>query len=261
MAQYYNEAVKREYLAKLTTQLERTGQIQRKLFQYESFPSARYDIDVTYQPLSDFHCGGDFYYIIPLSDDHCLVILGDVAGHGVEAAFVTAIVRTLISREEDAIKAALDFSPAGFLQQLNGLVMRELEKAPELVITLTVAHIDCSKLRLVMSNAGNLPIYVIRKEKCETYTVPGSPLGFTRDAAFTDIEVSLKSGDRIAFMTDGLLERGRISGYINPIAVKAVFAHFVQDPDFNRKIVNFLLELFPDRKFTDDITLITAKIR
>jgi hypothetical protein len=35
----------------------------------------------------------------------------------------------------------------------------------------------------------------------------------------------------------------------------------MDEPDFNRRIVNFILELFPDRKFVDDVTLITARIR
>jgi len=261
MNQFYEEAVNREYLDKLKTQLERTGQFQRRLFQPETFPQAKYDIEVTYQPLSEYRCGGDFYHVIPISDDRCVVMLGDVSGGGVEAAFVTGIVRTLITREEIEKTKEGVFSPARFLTSLNRLILKELKRAPELVITLTTAFLDCAAGKLVVSGAGNLPVYVIRSDRCESHSAPGCPPCFSPGSSFKDAAVEIRPGDLIAFMTDGLLDQGCRSGYINLTAAKVVFSHFMNEPDFNRRIVNFILELFPDRKFADDVTLITARIR
>ena len=260
MADYLENAENRAYLSKLEAQLERTGLIQRNLFQYKTVPSARYALDVTYRPLDEFRCGGDFYQIVPLSKDRCILMLGDVSGHGVDAAFAAGVVRTLISREDLAKEATETFSPARFLDKFNSLVLREFEQTPDLLVSMTVTYLDCAERRMTICNAGNLPVYIIRRDACETFSVPGCPCGFAEDAVFEDLAVSVRPGDRIALMTDGLLERGHAAGYLNLGAIRAVFSRFVDGPDFNRKIVNFVLSLFPERKFADDVTLITAKL-
>lgn len=254
------DAVNRDYMARVVAQMERTGQIQKRLFHHDNFPSARFNVQVAYKPLTEFFCGGDFYQVIPLSDEKCIIILGDVSGHGLEAAFVTGIIRTLISREElGSIEDAV-FSPGKFLTKLNRLILRELAQAPEFIITLTAAYLDCRAARLTFSNAGNLPVYQVRADECTTHAVPGYPCGFTPDARFVESTIALRRGDKIVFMTDGLVERGRIAGYVNLDAVKALLMHFSGDPDFNRKIVDLILEMFPDRKFYDDATLVGLDI-
>ena len=245
MSQHDAEVLNREYLARLVSQLERTGQIQKRLFHHDTFPSARFNVQVTYQPLSEFYCGGDFYHVITLSDDRCIIILGDVSGHGLEAAFVTGIIRTLISREELASGENQTFSPGAFLAKLNSLVLRELAQAPEFIITLTAAYLDCAAQQLVFSNAGNLPVYHVRSDECTTHAVPGYPCGFSPDAQYVDLAIPLRRGDKVVFMTDGLVERGRIAGYVNLEAVRSLLMHFSSDPEFNRKIVVMILEMFP----------------
>lgn len=44
------------------------------------------------------HCGGDYYAVIPLDFIRYLVLLGDVAGHGLKAAFITTILKKNIQR-------------------------------------------------------------------------------------------------------------------------------------------------------------------
>jgi sigma-B regulation protein RsbU (phosphoserine phosphatase) len=260
MSQYYSDVINRDYLSRLVSQMERTGQVQKRLFHHDDFPSARFSVTVAYQPLTEFFCGGDFYQVIPLSEDRCIIILGDVSGHGLEAAFVTGIIRTLISREELGSIENSVFSPGAFLAKLNRLVLRELAKTPEFIITLTAAYLDLSENRMVFSNAGNLPIYHVRPDECTTHAVPGYPCGFTPDAKFVELAVPLRRGDKIVFMTDGLVERGRIAGYVNLEAVRSLLMHFCGDPEFNRKMVGVILEMFPDRKFYDDATMVSVDI-
>jgi serine phosphatase RsbU (regulator of sigma subunit) len=262
MAQYYAEALNRDYLSRLVAQMERTGQVQRRLFERDNCLSAqsRFNVQVAYQPLTEFYCGGDLYEVIPLSDERCIVIVGDVSGHGLEAAFVTGIVRTLISREELDDASRPEFSPGAFLSTLNRLLLRELAQAPEFIVTLTVAYLDCAAHRVLFSNAGNLPLYLVRPEECTTHAVPGYPCGFTPDARYTDLSIPVREGDKIVLMTDGLVERGAIAGYVNLDSVCSLMMHFCGDPGFNRKIIDLILEMFPERRFYDDATLVSVDI-
>lgn len=257
---YRTEELNRDYLGRLVSQMESTAQIQKRLFGKDKFPHARFNVEVAYQPLRDYYCGGDFYQVIPLSEERCVLIVGDVAGHGLGAAFVTGIVRTLISREEllDAEDAA--FSPGAFLGRLNRLIIRELAQAPEFIISLTAAYLDCAAGTVVFSNAGNLPLYVARADQCSIHAEPGYPCGFTQDAQYGEQSVSVKPGDKIVLMTDGLVERGRIAGYVNSDAVRSLLMHFHSVKEFNRKIIDMIVEMFPEKKFYDDVTLMTTDI-
>jgi sigma-B regulation protein RsbU (phosphoserine phosphatase) len=54
---------------------------------------------VSYRPVPQLFCGGDYYDVITLSLDLYLLLVGDVAGHGVRAAFVTGILKAIIYPE------------------------------------------------------------------------------------------------------------------------------------------------------------------
>lgn len=262
MSQYRAEEMSREHQGRVAAQLQRTGQIQKSLFRHTVPSTARFSVDVAYHPLSEYHCGGDFYQVIPLGDQTCIIIIGDVSGHGLEAAFVTGIIRTLISREELAERAErIGFSPAAFLGRLNELILRELAPAPDLVITLTAAYLDCGKRQLTFSNAGNHPVYLVRPDSSDVHSVPGFPCGFSSEAQYTESIIPVSEGDKVVFMTDGLVERGRIAGFISLDAVRSVLTHFARDPGFHLQVVRMILEMFPEKKFYDDATLLTVSIR
>jgi len=260
MALYHVEERNRDYLGRLVSQMESTAQIQKRLFGRDKFPHTRFNVEVAYRPLRDYYCGGDFYQVIPLSEEGCILIIGDVAGPGLAAAFLTGIVRTLISREELLGAKNAVFSPGAFLGRLNRLILRELAQTPEFVITLTAAYLDCAAGVVVFSNAGNLPLYVTRPHECFVHTEPGFPCGFAQEARYSEQSVAVRSGDKIVLMTDGLLERGRMAGYVNAEAVRATLMHFHGEPEFNRKVLDVVVEMFPEKKFHDDVTLITADI-
>ena len=262
MAAYYSSELSRDYLSRVVAQMERTGQIQKRLFQQgDDVPSARFAVEVSYRPLSEFFCGGDFYQVIPLSDDRCIIILGDVSGHGTEAAFVTGIIRTLISREELGSADNKGFSPADFLGTLNRLILRELAQAPELVITLTVAYLDREASTLVFSNAGNLPVYLVRQDFCDTFAVPGLPLRIHPGRRVHRHEHP-DPGGRQDRLHDGRSRGAGKDRRVHQNGRRALPADaFRRGRRFNENLISLLLEMFPGRRFYDDATLVTVSIR
>lgn len=250
----------KKYLRQLKSQLENTGRIQRNLFETNISGESMYSLSVTYQPLSEFHCGGDFYHIVPVSNEKVVVILGDVSGHGIDAAFITGIIRTLITHSDFSDAEVNPFSPSTFIRNLNRSILKELAPAPELVFTLSVAYIDCPAKKLVFSNAGNMPIYLVGHNFCVPYSVEGIPCGSSPDAAYIDAVVSLEHVLRLVMMTDGLVERGRIAGFLNAKSIQSLMQHLVGEEDFNSLFVKYVLEMFPNSRFLDDMTLITTDI-
>ncbi|MGH8997116.1 MAG: GAF domain-containing protein, partial [Acidimicrobiales bacterium] len=78
------------------------------------------DIAVRYQPAGQggVGVGGDFYDVVPVGPNACLVVVGDVQGKGVEAAAITGLARTTIK-----VAARFEPRPAVVLGQLNATLV------------------------------------------------------------------------------------------------------------------------------------------
>ncbi len=93
----FNHKKEKEKLEKqLAEELKWAGEMQKRLLTREIPVTDRIAFEISYKPLPELHCGGDYYDIIKLDNDRFIVLLGDVAGHGVKAALITTILKSTI---------------------------------------------------------------------------------------------------------------------------------------------------------------------
>jgi len=174
------------------------------------------DIAVHYQPGSQgLEVGGDFYDVIALDDDACLVVVGDVQGKGVEAAAVTGIART-------TIKAATRFetSPAAVLGHLNAtLIQHIVDRAPDEAHPWDSARLcTAAVVRLVrrrhkpgwratVASAGH-PLALVRRHDGTVVQVgrPALMLGVEANPTYKESIVALAPGSKIVLFTDGVTD-------------------------------------------------------
>ncbi|MCG8689002.1 MAG: response regulator, partial [Desulfobacterales bacterium] len=83
--------------ARLNEALKWGGEIQKKLLESRPPADRRIAFSVNYTPMARYACGGDYYDIVPLDSNRYLALMGDVSGHGVKAAFITFILKTLLN--------------------------------------------------------------------------------------------------------------------------------------------------------------------
>ena len=155
-----------------------------------------------YLPSADDVVGGDWYDIVPLPSGRVSVVLGDVAGHGLTAAAVTAQLR-------HALRAHLlrDLGPAAALQGLNELVAALL---PGELATAVVAEVDAASGEVAVANAGHLPVLHAGPDGVELLTqVRGPALGMLDSVGYRQTTVPLGPQDRLLLYSDGLIERRR----------------------------------------------------
>ncbi|HON12846.1 MAG TPA: response regulator, partial [Treponema sp.] len=91
---YETAILKQEHDAlvkRIQEELKWAGEMQKALLRPVLPQSSLVEYRVSYRPVPQLYCGGDYYDVITLSPDKYLLLLGDVAGHGVRAAFVTGI--------------------------------------------------------------------------------------------------------------------------------------------------------------------------
>lgn len=93
--------------------------------------------------------GGDYFDALPTPGGCLAFVVGDVAGHGVQAALVMGVMRSGFG----AVVAAGIDRPAAILERLNDLLFRAIRQHPMMTMLAGVAHPDG---RLVMANAGQV---------------------------------------------------------------------------------------------------------
>lgn len=153
--------------------------------------------------------GGDYYEYFPEDDSRLVVVVGDVAGHGLASGLMLSGLRScLYLLEPDRL------APLQILERLNLMVRRTTDR--RMFITLLYASIDPAGRRLLVSAAGHPPLLHHRRGATviEELGQPAPPLGTGLDTSYCEVDKSLESGDLLVIYTDGLTETVNIKGEV-----------------------------------------------
>ncbi|MGD1223090.1 MULTISPECIES: SpoIIE family protein phosphatase [Streptomyces] len=142
--------------------------------------------------------GGDWYDVIPLTDDKTALVVGDVMGNGIDAAATMGRLRTATCAYAD-----LDLAPETVLQHMDKITC-DLE---HYIVTCLYAVYDPRSGQCHISNAGHMPPAIARPgHPPELLDLPaGTPLG-VGGIPFETTTAELKPGDLLVLYTDGLVE-------------------------------------------------------
>ncbi len=185
-----------EVAARLQGQFNAARNVQEMLLSGSGQNSAHFEIETVYRPADEV--GGDFFRVIEMPDGGRLVIAGDVSGKGLRAAMlVNVIVGVLLNRKSD--------EPAAVLEEMNRSLHGQMDGG---FVTCCCAlfHPDGS---VQIANAGNPPPYC---KGVEIEVPTGLPLGLTSDFGYESTTLQLQSGDRMVFLSDGVVEAANSKG-------------------------------------------------
>ncbi|MFF0095474.1 PP2C family protein-serine/threonine phosphatase [Streptomyces canus] len=161
------------------------------------------DTAVRYLPAAgSLNVCGDWYEVVDLPENRFAVAVGDVVGHGLEAAAVMGMLRSALS----AVVRAVD-GPARALDVL-GLYSRYVEGA--LATTVVQAVIDTRARRILYSSAGHPPPVLVHPDgTCDLLDQATDPPLGARPKPVPRVQAELlyTPGDTFVLYTDGLIER------------------------------------------------------
>ena len=215
------------------------------------FETAGVDIAVRCRPaMAGSLVAGDWYDALQLPDGDLLFVVGDIAGHGIEA--VTGMVA---SRNALRGLAATGVDPHELLARLNYAACLFTEGVTGTVIC---GMYNPRSRILRWARAGHLPPVLVRGEVAETQPLPeGMLLGVELDAQYEQVTLQLRTGDTLLFYTDGLIERraASISDALAEFATAAVPA----DPDVDAHVARILASAASDTG--DDACILAVRVR
>jgi len=213
--------------------------------------------------------GGDFYDAFQADANWWIFAVGDVCGHGVEAAATTGLVRHTIRSS-----AMAGVMPSAILARLNQMLMRHAAEwadtdddhvpiSPRFCTVLVGTAQPTSRgVDLILCSGGHpLPLVGRAVGRVEPVGVPGTLLGVTDEVSLTDTVVHLDPGEALVCYTDGLIDRrrGRSRAFGEEGVVKALYqGKGLSAPELARLIESEAVK-FVDDEPTDDMAVLTLR--
>ncbi|MGA3244429.1 MAG: PP2C family protein-serine/threonine phosphatase [Bacteroidota bacterium] len=233
-------------------------QMQKRLLpqRIPSYPS----LDVAAVSEPSLEVGGDYYDFIALDSDKLGVVIGDVSGKGVSAAFYMAEVKGIFQA-----LSRVAASPRDLLLRANQALVDSLER--NAFISLLYAIFDSSKSSVTLARAGHCPMIHISGETSRMVRPSGLGLGLTHDKIFDDSTqetmISLRHGDICIFYTDGLSEsrnsEGEEFGYDRIVDV-GLRTRKQSAETIKNSILQEIRNYTGNSSYGDDMTLVVVKI-
>jgi phosphoserine phosphatase RsbU/P len=213
----------------------------------------------SWRPVEGLYCGGDYYDVLNVGKKRYLALIGDVAGHGIKAAFVTGFLKAMIYTEYVSLSPGEGFSTARFLEWLNNRVCFELRKADDVVITFAAALLDLEAGTIRYSNAGHCKPWLLRDGKAAQLLVAGPALGSSSSVSYTEKVEALRKGDLLFMHTDGLSDVGTASGG-KPVQLGSILAETPYGDNYQGRIMERALADSGAMAFEDDVAMLTIRI-
>lgn len=210
-----------------------------------------------FQPASQ--TGGDWWTWHDLTGGKVLLVIGDVTGHGVPSAMITAAAKAAC----DVARAVHndDVSVSRLLEIMNYAIFESAKR--KFVMTCFVSIIDTRRRTITYANAGHNFPYLLRGNEFATMMIRGNRLGDVRESQYEAKTIELTPGDVLIWYTDGIVEcenRGGEEWGEKRFRAAAKRAGGLDSSQMRDSIVAEALDFYGDVPRKDDITMVVGRI-
>lgn len=239
---------------RLEEELNVARDIQQRLLPSVMPTVPGYDIDGFNLPSR--RVGGDYFDIIPVSDDRIILTIADVSGKGMPASL-------LMSNLQAGLRLlAYDNLPlSDFTFRLNNLIYQNTSIEKYITFFIALLHVKTHQLDFV--NAGHNPPYLFHADGShDTLEKGGIILGMMPDMPFETGHLSFPAGGCLSLFTDGVTEAMNGDDPFDEYRVIDFFEKLPPDASsktINKKMIERLFEFAGDPTRDDDVTMLTVK--
>jgi serine phosphatase RsbU (regulator of sigma subunit) len=209
-------------------------------------------------------CGGDWWTVHDMPDGRVLVVIGDVTGHGVPSAMITAAAKAAC----DVVRATEGdkLTVTRLLEVMNRAIFESAKR--KFVMTCFASILDPKRRTITYANAGHNFPYLYRPGSTDgndfqVLMSRGNRLGDLEESTYQEKTHPLHPNDVLVWYTDGIVEceNDRGEEYGEKRFRAAIRRAADLDPVAMREsVVSAAGQFFGDRPRKDDITMVFARI-
>lgn len=241
--------------------LKMAKKIHEQLMPIENPASFIYSL---YKPMD--MVGGDFFDFIKFRDSNRLgIFISDVSGHGLPAAFITSMIKTIILQAGEK-----KLYPAELLSYINEVLYDQIGGN---FVTAFYGIYDTSTRTFVFSNAGhNPPLVITDNAVSELKGHKTVPIGITKNSylktnnkEFKNSEVIFTSESKLLLFTDGFTECQPFNNVGLSFEESNINELILQNKNlpcdlFIKNLYNSLIDFRGNESFEDDVCLICLDV-
>jgi len=215
-----------------------------------------------YVPISGL--AGDFFEVVPITDQSAGLLICDVMGHGVRSALIVAMLRGLLEKQR-----GMASDPGAFLNGLNEGLCSILERAgATMFATAFYAVVDFASGHLSYACAGHPGGILAGSAGVQQLSVAkgqrGPGLGLIPHAVYPVGNLPLAEVDRLILFTDGIVEAQNGSG--EPFFEKRLMEIVAESKEKPldatlEDILGSVLAFSESRHFDDDVCLLGMDVK
>ena len=206
-----------------------------------------------------FEVGGDYYDFVHLNQKQLGIVVGDVSGKGVSAAFYMAEVKGIFQS-----LSKICTSPKEFLIKANDALRESIDRKS--FVSMVYSILDTETGELTLSRAGHCPVLYLSGETVKYVKPMGLGLGLADGAIVEEVtqevRIRLKRDDVCVFYTDGITEArngdGEEFGYDRLLKVVRE-ARGDSTVRIKERVLHDIYDFLGSDVLADDVTLVILK--
>jgi serine phosphatase RsbU (regulator of sigma subunit) len=244
---------------RLASELSIARQVQRKLLPTTDPSINGFSIAGLCIPANEV--GGDYYDFIELGDNKLGMVIADVSGKGLPAAFYMTLTKGIFQSYAKSFE-----SPREVLIKVNSLLYHTIERGS--FVTMFYAVLDKNFNKITFARAGHEPAIHVKSETGQTVFLrpPGIGLGLEDGNVFsksiTDTEIILNSGELFFLYTDGFTDsRNKLSQEFGQQSIISLLNNLNKSsaPEILKSIAEEISKYSKGVPQFDDMTFIAVK--
>jgi sigma-B regulation protein RsbU (phosphoserine phosphatase) len=213
------------------------------------------ELAAAFLPAAAQQVSGDFYLVAEGPQDSTVLVIGDVVGHGLQAARRAAFVRTTF-----AATAPFSDDPCRLLSWANTALIERAGTTDDFVTAACVTYLPDERL-LRWAYAGHPPALSLDDGRELVASRQGTPLGLREDPGCQEGSRQMTAGQGALLYTDGLTEARHDGQFLGLEAVTAALAALHQpSPSEAIAVLRARAADFAYGALTDDVCLLGVRI-
>jgi serine phosphatase RsbU (regulator of sigma subunit) len=244
----------KDNLATLEEDQEAGRSVQVKLLPEKQLNVGPYEI--SHKVLPSLYLSGDCVDYFDLDDERFVFYIADVSGHGASAAFVTVLVKSIISDMHSRYRAEGDetlLDPAKVMSDMSREILGA-KLGKYLTMLYFVLHKSTNKIDYCIG--GHYPNPVIYDGKtCKLFEGTGFPVGIFDKAKYENKEMQLPEHFSLVMFSDGIMEV--IEGEL--VEKEATLLRTIEESDLTVEDLFDRYHIDQTKEQLDDISIMILK--